>query len=166
MTSLYSPPPGYYDLPFTWVYDASALTDGQNFLNQQVKIFAGYGDFILRRIVGLDRVLSNAAAVPGQVNPPGQFHIRDARGRYLQQFPQYINVGGPGATQNARDIAIVPESMYRENTGINFDLYDVLRATDLSGSTHNSAQIGFQGVRRVQGTSPLTPKYRYRPKYF
>jgi hypothetical protein len=163
---LYTPPAGYYDLPFAWVFDASTLTDGNTYLNQNVPIFAGYGDFILRRIVGLDRVLNHSAAVPGQQNPPGQFQIRDSRGRYIQELPQYVGTGGPGATQNPRDIALSRELVYKENTSISLDLYDILRATDLSGSTHSSAQIAFMGVRRVFGTSPLAPKYKYRPKFF
>lgn len=165
--SLYEPPAGYYDLPFMWVFDASALTDGSNAQNLSVPIYAGYGDFVLRRIVGMDRVLSSAPSVPGQVNPPGQFHLRDAIGRYLQQLPQYVGTGGAGsAIQNARDIAMSRDILYPENTQINFDLFDVARALDPSGTTHFSAQIGFHGVRRLQGASPFPASYRYRPKHY
>ena len=167
LARLYHPPAGYYDLPFMWIFDASQLTDGSTFRNQRVPILAGYGDFTLRRIVGLDRVLSNAAAIPGQVNPPGQFQVRDSRGRYLQEVPTYIGTGGPGVnTQTSGDIAIVPELEYKENTQIQFDLIDVLRALDGGAASVFAAQIGFHGVRRVAGRSPLDAGYKYRPKHF
>jgi hypothetical protein len=163
---LYTPPAGYYDLPMIWVFDASQLVNGNNYPNQNVPIYAGYGDFLLRRVAGLDRVLSNAAFVPGQQNPPGQFHLRDAQDRYLESLPTYINTGGPGAGANSRDIAIVPEVLYKENTNIPFDLYDVLKASDASSSSNFSAQIAFCGVRRFFGTSPLVPTYKFRPKSY
>ena len=49
----YTPPRGAYDQPFTWVFDATALTDGRDALNQFVYIQGGWGDFILRRVVGV-----------------------------------------------------------------------------------------------------------------
>ena len=81
---LYEPPPGYYDLPFTWAYDASALTIGQNYPNQYIYMLGGYGDFICRRMVGLNRLLSTAT---------GQFQIKDGQNNYLQSDPVYsVNV--------------------------------------------------------------------------
>ena len=105
MSLLYTPPAGYYDLPMTWLYDGSGLTDGTVALpNQQVPILAGYGDFILRRVVGLNNLL-NAGS--------GQFQIRDSLGRYLQSVPQYVGKGGVGQIKgNAADMAISPEVLY------------------------------------------------------
>jgi len=160
---LYSPPRGYYDLPMLWSFDGSVLTDGVNALNQQVPIYAGYGDFILRRSLGFDRVLAHAGGFSGT----GQFQVRDAQGRYLQQIPQYVNIGGPGSLlQNAAQHAVINELSFRENTQIKFDLYNVLRATDPGGTTHYSAQLGFHGVRRLKGSSPYVAGYRYRPKTY
>lgn len=162
MVPLYTAPDGYYDLPFIWIYDGSGLTNGVNALNQRVSIYAGYGDFILRRIVGMDRVLQANAGVN-----TGRFQVQDSRGRYIEEFPQYVGVGGAGsATQNSRDIAISKELYFRENTQINFDLYNVNKFNDPNGTTQVGAQVGFHGVRRIAGTSPLVPKYKYRPKEF
>lgn len=163
---LYETPDGYFDIPQLWVFDGSQLTDGSNALNQSIPILAGYGDFVLRRVVGLDRLLSNLAHVSGQATPPGQFQIQDALGNYLEQVPTYVTTGGQANPNIATaTIAVLPERMYKENTKINFDLYDILRAADPSGNTF-SAQLGFHGVRRQKGQSPLEASYRYRPKTF
>jgi hypothetical protein len=162
MSLLYQPPPGYYDLPMIWIYDGSALTDGTVALpNQQVPIFAGFGDFVLRRIVGLNNVLSKNT-------PNGQFQVRDAVGRYIQSVPQNIGSGGPGQIAvSSADIAVIPELLYRENRQIYFDLYNILRAVDYGGVSHFGAQIGFQGVRRLPGAqSPFDPTFTCKPKTF
>jgi hypothetical protein len=159
---LYSTPPGYYDLPMTWIYDASALTDGNTYRNQQVAIHAGYGDFVLRRVVGLNNVLSNSA-------PPtnGQFQLRDAIGRFLESLPQNVGRGTFGQIQfTSGDIAIVRELLFKENQEIYFDLYNIARATDFGGVSFFGAQIGFQGVRRLKGRSPFDPTYDFRPKTY
>ena len=83
----YSPPPGYFDLPFTWVYDASQLTNGLPYPNQYVYLQGGYGDFVLRRIVGLSRILDPSTRnLPdsGQLREVHQFgsNFRRACGRY------------------------------------------------------------------------------------
>jgi hypothetical protein len=108
---LYTPPDGYYDQPFIWIYDASGLQDGQNALNQYVYIQAPLGDFILRRIAG----------IKGVVNPSGgQYQIKDKDGAYIEASPEYVTEDD--------DIMIIPELRYPETGFIGFDLYDVLRA--------------------------------------
>ena len=169
---LYQPPPGYYDLPMTWLYDASALTDSTNgyvpLSNQHVTVMAGYGDFILRRIVGLNNILSKTGfplGFPGD----GLFQVRDALGRYLQSVPQYVgNSGvGYGTLQDvAADIAVVPELFFRENSQIYFDLVNIRRTPDYSGFSYNGAQLAFQGVRRLKGISPFDPTYNYNLKTY
>jgi hypothetical protein len=36
--------------PFTWLFDASGLTDGNTYRNLFISLQGGYGDFLLRRI--------------------------------------------------------------------------------------------------------------------
>jgi hypothetical protein len=159
-TRPYAPPPGYYDMPYTWIYDGSGLTPEQNYFNQQVPIYAGYGDFILRRIIGMDRVLFDA---PYPLN--GRFQVRRSNGAYIQSVPQNVGSGGPGIlSQNSADQAILRELLYKENSQIAFDLYSANPATDFGGVSNFSAQIGFQGVRRLPGVSPLQTTISYRPK--
>ena len=105
----YTPPDGFDDLPFTYVFNGDDLVNGTNARNQFVYIEGGLGDFILRRVVGLDTV----------VNPVGgQFQIEDDFLRYIQADPVFVNGGG--------ELPIVPELRYRELGAIRFDLYNVL----------------------------------------
>jgi FG-GAP repeat len=105
----YTPPDGFDDLPFTYVFNGDDLVDGTDARNQLVYIEGGLGDFILRRVVGLDTV----------VNPVGgQFQIEDDFLRYIQADPVFVNGGG--------ELPIVPELRYRELGAIRFDLYNVL----------------------------------------
>jgi hypothetical protein len=108
----YEPPDGYEDLPFIWVYDATALTNGTNALNQFVYIKGGWGDFIMRRVVGIASV----------VNPVGgSFQLRDSQKRNMSSEP--IQIGTVGD-----DLAFPNEVYYPETSIIQFDLYDVLKA--------------------------------------
>jgi hypothetical protein len=105
----YTPPEGFDDLPFTYVYNGDDLVDGTNARNLAVEIEGGLGDFILRRVVGLDTI----------VNPVGgQFQIEDDFLRYIQADPVFVNGGG--------ELPICPELRYRELGAIRFDLYNVL----------------------------------------
>jgi hypothetical protein len=141
---LYTPPEGYYDLPFIWTYNASALTPGTAYPNQYVYLQGGYGDFILRRIVGLNRVLNPTT---------GQYQIRDNANNYIEEFPVYGT--------SADDIAIAPELRYQETGAIKFDLGII----DLPSVTQ-SGQVCFEGVRRMKGNPTPNPSYRSRPKTF
>lgn len=141
---LYTPPQGTYDLPFTWCYDASGLTNGLAYPNQYVYLKGGYGDFIMRRILGLSRVLNPST---------GQYLVRDNSSNPLQQFPIY------GAS--ADDIGIAPELRYQETGAIKFDLGIIdLPAIPTTG------QVCFQGVRRMQGSRAKNPSYQAKAKTF
>ena len=142
---LYTPPPGTFDLPFTWAFDASQLTDEQTYLNNLVYIKGGYGDFVMRRIVGLSRVLDPTT---------GKYQIRDGMLNNIEQVPIF----GASADQNA----VLPELIYPETGGIRFDLYNVLRPNPQP----STAQIAFQGVRRMKGQSIANPSYKATPKSF
>lgn len=142
---LYTPPRGYYDLPFTWAYEASALTVGQNYPNQYVYLLGGYGDFILRRIVGLSKLLDTTA---------GQFQIRDGIGNYLNSDKEY--------SKNVTDQLLGKETRYPELGAIRFDLYNFNPSWT---NSPQAAQLAFQGVRRMKGTA-TRPTYKYKEKSF
>lgn len=110
---LYNPPAGYYDQPFTWVYDGSGLVDGQDALNQFIYLLHVTGDFILRRVVGMGTVLAVGT---------GRFQIRDGEGNYIEADPEFVSLGSD-------DMAVIPEIRYRETGIIRFDLYNVTRFT-------------------------------------
>jgi len=119
MSQQYTPPAGFYDLPFMWIFDSEDehLTDGNDYPNLQVYIQGGYGDFILRRVVGLDRVLDTADT------PPGRFQLREFNGDFIQEFPVYAGGVTPGVV--GIDLAILPERIYKETGQIRFGLYNV-----------------------------------------
>jgi hypothetical protein len=143
---LYSPPPGYYDLPFTYVFDASKLSTTVANPNQYQYIKGGFGDFVLRRVVGLSRLL-------GSTNPPGTYQLQNRNGYYLASKPIY---GG-----QADDLGIVGEEFYQETGAIKFDLGAITLPTP-----SQTAQIAFQGVRRVKGVAPQNPSYQAGPRYY
>lgn len=138
---LYQPPPGFYDLPFTWVYDANSLTDGLDYFNQFIYLLGGYGDFILRRVVGLNRILRDDGT--------GLFQIRDGDGDFMQSAPT--------VAVSADQMIIAPEAYYKEQRAIRFDLQKILKQV--------GPQIAFQGVRRLPGGAPGAPG-RVQPKFF
>ncbi len=143
---LYTPPPGFYDLPFTWTYDASQLTDGNDYQNQFIYLLGGYGDFMLRRIVGLSQILNPAT---------GQYQIRKRdSGEYIQSERTYA--------ANAFQNYYCPEIPYRELGNIRFDLYKILRPVTPGPQ---AAQLAFQGVRRLPGSQIVRP-VRATPKTF
>lgn len=143
---LYTTPPGFYDLPFTWTFDASQLTDGNTYLNQFIYLLGGYGDFMLRRIVGLSQILDPAT---------GRYQIRKRdSGEYIQSEPTFA----AHAYQNY----YCPEIPYRELGNIRFDLYNILRPVTPGPQ---AAQLAFQGVRRLAGSQIVRP-VRAIPKSF
>ena len=105
----YTTPEGYYDQPFTWVYNTVNFTAGQNLLNQQIAMNILVGDFVLRRVAGFLNILDPTS---------GQFQLRDEHGGYLEHEP--INVS------QADELAILPEIKYPWNGAIMFDLYGLL----------------------------------------
>ncbi len=136
----YTPPPGFIDLPFIWAFDGSELTDGENYRNLFVYLIGGYGNFILRRVAGLDRVL----------NPSGTYQIKDRNNLPWQSDP--VVAGG------SKDLMIAPELEFPETGFIRFDLANVQKP-----ALATSAQVAFQGVRRISGS---TPRQNVNPKSF
>ena len=144
MPRLYTPPQGFYDLPFTWCYDASGLAAGTPYPNQYVYLKGGYGDFIMRRVLGMSRIMNPTT---------GQYQLYDNSSNPLQAFPVF------GAS--ADDIGTAPETRYMETGAIKFDLNNVtLPAIPTTG------QVCFQGVRRMKGSPVGNPSYKARPKTY
>jgi len=102
----YQPPEGFEDRPMTWVYNTQNLQSGQPAANQAVQILKGWGEFWLRRIVGFSNVVA----------PGGTVQIQDDLKDYMESAPIFI----PPAPGD--DMAIVPETRYRENGAIRFDI--------------------------------------------
>jgi hypothetical protein len=152
----YSPPTGYVDFPFTYIYDPLnpngtqvPLVNGNSYPNQFIAIDSGYGDFVLRRVLGLDTMLNTAS---------GQYRLRWMNGSYMTSLPVCVGTGGAGSlAANSAQLAVLPEQFYKELSQIRFDLYDIQLA--LQG-----AQLGFQGIRRL----PITvgTGFKYRPKHY
>lgn len=168
MRRLYTPPEHFYDNPMLYVYDAAALTDGQNYPNQFVNCRPGSGDFTVRRSVGWNRVLSNVSA--GTPPATGQFQMRDGQGRYLQSLPVNVGTGGQNTLSAASSqLVTLPETSYPQTGAIRFDLFNILRAVDQSQGVNSiySSQVGFHGIGRVPGNkSPYVPEYKFKPKTY
>jgi hypothetical protein len=149
----YETPPGYRDQWFTYAYDADALADGANYNGLVVPIEAD-ADFIVRRISGGPQVLS--AAVP----PPGQMRVYDRLSAAHSSAPVYNTF--------YRSVAVVPERLYPAGGAIPFDLFSVLRSSNIdpvTGTPAFNAQLAFQGVRRRRG-QPEDSLYSYYEKPF
>ena len=145
-TQPYITPPGTYDLPFTWAFDASAFADGSNAPNSSIYLQGGYGDFQLRRIVGMNRFLAGDGT--------GKFQIqRASKGSYLQSDPVQA--------LNTPELPITPEESYLETGKIRFDLYGISKPAQPL-----TAQIAFEGVRRMKGSPPPQPGYANVPKSY
>lgn len=142
---LYSPPAGFYDQPFTYIYDGTGLTNGNNYRNQSVLIQRGFGDFILRRAVGWNQVV-----------PSGSFQLYDPSLNPIQSAPIQA--------ANAAELPFTREVLYPEqNSVIRFDLFSVQKPVNQS----QAALVAFQGVRRVRGVRPqLGIPYKYSPRYY
>jgi len=147
----YQPPTGYVDEFYMFVFDAfqNNLSDGNTFLNQAVYIPGGF-DFVLRRIVGVDSVLSPVT---------GKFQWRGSNQVNTSTAPV---VGNP----TLRDQLIVPEVFFPRQSQITFDLYNVLQRYVLGQNDDPDpatfvrmiqAQIGFAGVRRRRSGPMPTP---------
>lgn len=156
---LYSPPKGTYDMPYSWIYNlGSTPPDNSDLLNQFVYIQGGYGDFVLRRVVGMSRVLE--AYSGGFPVSAGRYRLYDRDKNALSSVPLYAWSNANGV--NEQDFGICPEELYPETGNIRFDLYDILRYA----ASPNASQIAFQGVRRIKGPYLRQPNYRAKPKTF
>lgn len=135
----YRTPEGYTDFPFTYVFDATGITDGINISNLS-KPMQGDSDFILRQIIGADSCVA-APSAGGKV--------------------QFYNGSKSKMTQTQiiapKNYPLVPEKRYKYNEEISFDLYNTLRAFNVCGGTPiYTSYIGFRGVKRFHGN----PGYR------
>jgi hypothetical protein len=142
-TEAYRIPDGYYDLPWLYTFDARDLTDGQNYRNTSVRIADG-GDFILRRICGLPNVAAQA-------------NIHDSQG--------FLYAGDAGVVIPP-DKLLVPERIFKNNSQLLIDLFNVNRATNGAGIYFS--QLAFQGVLRKPGSIryPQDSKYAWYPTWF
>jgi len=135
----YRTPEGYTDFPFTYVFDATGITDGINISNLS-KAMQGNSDFILRQIIGTDSCVATPAN-GGKV--------------------QFYNTSKSKMTQAQiiapKNYPLVPEKLYKYNEEISFDLFNTLRAFNVCGGTPIfTSYIGFRGVKRFHGN----PGYR------
>lgn len=153
----YHAPNGAVDFPFTYIYDASALTDGVNVQDIEIPI-QGDSDFVLRSIKGVNLCVDTPAN-------SGKFSYKNASRSYANASPS----SGVIATANW---PVLPEKFYPANAAIFLDLWKTLRNFNACGGTpiYNS-QIGFFGVKRFPAGSnyaqPITPyKFRRNPQTF
>ncbi len=149
----YVTPPGKYDVPFVYVYDATSLTDGLNYQDIQIPM-QGDSDFILRHIAGVDTVIDTAAN-------GGRFNYKNASLSYANGNPT-TGICFP------KNWPVLPEKIYKFNESIWIDLYKVLRNTTTCGGTpiFNSF-IAFFGVKRFDvgpGYVPKRTPYKYKEK--
>lgn len=144
--------------PFIYVFDADTaglngapLTDGQDYKAVAVNLNSD-APFILRRISGL----------------PGLSHDTDAKFRLFNQQGAYMQ-SGPFYALRKWDYPIIPELVYNPGAQIRFDIDDIglgVNEYAAPGSTPNYySQLGFQGVKVLQGAGYQTP-YRYHERYY
>lgn len=142
----YRVPPGHLDFPFFYVYDCRALTDGNSYYDVALAL-QGDSDFILRRITGIQTVVSTT----------GQFRFRNANGAYAQSAPVF-------AGANSR--VVCPEKIYPYDTAIRFDLLNVARQSVACAPTIYTSFLAFQGVKRFPTNESGYPSgrsaYQYR----
>jgi len=144
----YQIPAGFWDYPFTYIFDASGLTDGSNYVNNELSlIFQGDSDFVLRHIMGLKNVLDTFAN-------GGRWSFRTPNKNYAIGRPNLL--AGP-----TKHHAVLPEYRYDSNGTIFFDLQTVLRRARVG--TNYVSQIAFAGVKRYPLPSWLgDTRYPYR----
>jgi hypothetical protein len=146
---LYSTPRGYQDFPFIWAFDGTTLIKagvvaGFDSLNNSIYILGGWGDFIMRRCVGLSTVLNSGI---------GSFLIRDSQKRPLASDPTIT----PPILDD--DFMFPNELFYPETSIIGFDLFNCnIFSTGISPEPPEeifTSQIVFQGVRRLPYAGPV-----------
>ena len=144
----YKTPPGYYDVPYIYAYDGSALTDGLTYRNVTLDVGFDNAGFVLRQISGRPTIA-------------GRVQVRDS-------FAPLTAAEEAGIAMPAT-YPICPEREYRPNSIINFDLFTVARANNAALQVIiYYPQLAFQGVRRYQGgaTYPGPSGYKHYAKPF
>lgn len=139
----YRTPPGYVDVPYAYVYDATALGDGTNQSYLALNL-DGDSDFILRQISGASLCAAS-------------FRPYYSGRRYMFQ----------NLIRSVANWPVLPEALYGRDSQILFDLGTVTRAFNVgAGGEPNiyTSFLAFQGVRRYkQEAFPLyRTKYDYR----
>ncbi len=150
----YVTPPGYADYPFCYVFDATSLTDGNDYEDIQ-QALQGDSQFILRHIAGVPSCVDTAAG-------GGRFNYKNASRSYC--FSPGAGVVMP------KNFPVVPEKLYDRNASIYLDLFNVLRENAAcTGVPVYRSFIGFFGIKRfpVNAGYPIqqTP-YKYKEKRY
>jgi hypothetical protein len=153
-TLKYQVPKGKIDIPYTYVYDATALTDGVTYAANTSGVTTNLqggltlqldsdSDFILRRICG-------ASLCSGTFRP-----------YYATRMLMFQNL-----VRSVANWPVLPEVLYPANSQILFDLGVVNRAFNVANAEPRiyTSYLAFQGVRRYDVSKfPVyrTP-YNYR----
>lgn len=144
------PDQSYVDRPWVYVFDASALTNGQGYAGLTIPVLQD-SDFVLRKISGARTVSA------------GTFIYRRNQ---VSLFSHPISVGAVAG----QDWPVVPELIFSAASNIEFDLTNIQKLAIPNGvgnPTLFASQIAFQGVRRFYGQSVTPPKpYRECPFMF
>ena len=154
----YRTPEGFLDFPFIYVFDGTALTDGNTYFNLALAQ-QGDSDFVLRRIVGLDTILDTPAN-------GGKWNYKNASG-------SYANASQASGIARVPNWPVLPEKFYPFNAQFGFDLFKVLRSNN-PGSACGAAPafnsfIGFQGVKRFpksRGYNRQVTQYKYKEQRY
>ncbi len=156
-------PDGKVDVPFCYLYDATSLTDGQDYLNQAVTVDSD-SDFLIRRIVGLNLCTNSNATGGLVVRYRGQNAMMQNKLR-AGLYPTYTNGLLTGSVANG-NWPVLPEALFTPSSQISFDLFGVLRDSVGAGAnTVYNSYLGFWGVRRFDAGSVYQhkTKYAWRP---
>lgn len=129
-------------IPYSYIYDGSALTDGASYSRRQVPMRED-GIFHLRRVAGVNNV---ATAIR-------LYHST------ASNDPQSSYAARVGTT-----LMLAPEMTFRRPEGIIFDLNGVSRSVIACGLTPiYPSHIAFQGVRSLDEQPMARPKGFQRP---
>lgn len=151
----YITPPGYRDFPFTYVLDATGLTDGNTYQDIQLPT-QGDSDFILRHIAGVNNCVDTFA--------------NGGRWNYKGHARQYAIAATSTGIRAINNWPVVPEKLFKYNEAIWIDLYTVLRAVNACGGTPIPySYIAFFGIKRFADSQPYrsqasTYKYKEKPQ--
>lgn len=119
--------------PYIYVYDASALTDGQSYQRLHLEMRDGNNAFSLRRIAGL-----NTVAASMNLYTPGTSSKR--------LFARAARIGN--------NHLVAPELRFDGRQSFLFDLNTVARSVTACGTNIYTSFLAFQGVRHLEGEAP------------
>ena len=143
----YKTPAGFYDLPYIHIYNGDALTDGANYSNVNVGVADNEAGFVLRQIMGLDKLA--------------------ARVQFRDSFAPLT--GASNGFVMPRTYPVAPERYISPAGSLTMDLFNVLRQNRQALPVIIFfAQMAFQGVRRYPGNAeyPGASEYKYEPRAF